>query len=441
MFSPAFTTAKWTVAPSDPLARRQATEAPRPNVSAQPGSSTSTGSGWAPLAAAGALIAAAALRTSNRRRRHPAQNVFCGVRNTTTQIQGVDQASHVMKVKTRLARTGRRPPRLGNVHKQGARMFGAKGWLNRMKHQTMPPLEHIYNNGTMKEDTRSYLHKQQLKESYAAGYERYSPMFMKQYRKKELWMKYAKHMPGRIPTSFRLAKEAVMIAFKNQMREKRKRKGNLRRLTILRTGCNARMHGLPYNKLICRLKEANIWINRKIISQLGVYDRGVLTSIIELAVPDWRDHLAARYEKPKTYTHEEMDNAVIPYIEKTVPELYTDDTIRFNRTVKKWGIEYTVDMGPAEEWREILPKMPELANFELPDHMLGNANAEWEGRPIDLLDVPEGLESKHYLKFMQKVQKAQEEDKEKEAKGEPVWPKKEGVSREDWFKEEQQSWF
>ncbi|CAE8645727.1 unnamed protein product, partial [Polarella glacialis] len=102
---------------------------------------------------------------------------------------------------------------------------------------------------------------------------------------------------------------------------------------------------------------------------------------------------------------------------------------------------YTIDMGPAEEWRDLLPKMPELANFNIPDNFIGNSNAEFEDAPLEMLITPDRLQPASYWKFKEKVALTQAEDLEKEARGEATWPKKTGVSREDWFKREPQSWF
>merc|ERR1719401_1541012 len=166
--------------------------------------------------------------------------------------------------------------------------------------------------------------------------------------------------------------------------------------------------------------DEHIRINRKIMSQLGVYDPGVFTNIMNVAIPEWEEIKNKRFKKPEVWTTEKLDAVTIPMLEKQVPELYTDEHIRFNRKVHDYGVEYTVQMGDPEGWREMLPQMPELANFNIPDHWMGNANAEMEGLPLDLMPVPEHLE------------------KERKERGEKVWPKKEGVSREDWFKEEPQ---
>jgi len=261
-------------------------------------------------------------------------------------------------------------------------------------------------------------------------------------RRKEMWLKHSAHMAGRKKNVHRQSRQAVMDALKKKYKSRRMFKRERRELWIMRVRANSRLHGIKYSRFICKCKEANININRKILAQLGVYDRAIFTNVMNVAIPDWQEWKQRKEHVAEPYTVKQIDDKMIPYIESVVPEIYTDDTIRFNRQVKGEGwVEYTVDMGPADMWREVLPKMPELANFNLPDHWMGNANAEEELLPIELLNTPKGLEPKEYLKFMTNVREEQKKDEEAAAKGEPTWPKKEGVSREDWFKEEPQTWY
>uniref|UniRef100_A0A7S0FA14 50S ribosomal protein L20 n=1 Tax=Pyrodinium bahamense TaxID=73915 RepID=A0A7S0FA14_9DINO len=261
------------------------------------------------------------------------------------------------------------------------------------------------------------------------------------FRRREMWLKHSQHFFGRKRNCYRQARQAVMAALKQKYKSRRLFKRERRTLWIMRVRANSRLHGITYSQFICKMKEADINLNRKILSQIGVYDRPVFTNIMNVAIPQWKEIKARKeYVKPPP-TVQEIDDVVIPYIEKTVPELYTDATIRFNRQVKEKWVEYTVDMGDPDMWREVLPKMPELANFNLPDHWMANANAEFEDMPLEMVPVPEGQESQDYVAFMQMVKKERQKDAEKAEKGEPAWPTKEGVSREDWFKEEPQSWF
>ncbi|CAJ1344667.1 unnamed protein product, partial [Effrenium voratum] len=91
------------------------------------------------------------------------------------------------------------------------------------------------------------------------------------------------------------------------------------------------------------------------------------------------------------------------YIEATIPEIYTDPALRFNRKVQDWGVEYTVDFGDPEEWRDALPKLPEMANFKLPDHLLNNSRRQLEEVPVQQrFKVPDEETDKKYRDFMDK---------------------------------------
>jgi len=261
------------------------------------------------------------------------------------------------------------------------------------------------------------------------------------FRRWDMWLQHSKHMYGRQKNVHRQSRQAVMDAFKKKYKSRRLFKRERRRLWIMRCNSNAKLHGISYSYFMCKCKEANININRKILSQLGVYDRSIFTNIVDLACPKWKEIKAKKDYVHPGYSVEQIDDTIIPYIEKNVPEIYTDANIRFNRKVQDGYVEYTVDMGDPDMWREVLPKMPELANFNLPDHWMKNPNTELEPFTLDMITVPEGHESQDYKNFQRKVKKEQYLDKIREEKGEPTWPKKEGISREDWFKEEPQTWY
>lgn len=264
-------------------------------------------------------------------------------------------------------------------------------------------------------------------------------------RRKSMWLKYSlDNMHKRRRNCYRLARQAVMQALKRKYRSRRLFKRERRQLWIQRVSNNSKLHGIPYNQFICKLKEANININRKILSQLGIYDRAVFTNVVQTAAPNWKElkEIEDNKGKKELMTVEELDNIAIPYIEATIPEVYTDPTIRFNRQVKDWGVEYTIDVGDPEEWRDQLPKLPELANFQLPDHMLNNSRRQLEEiPPAQRFRLPDESKDSKYAAFMDKVRAFQKDEEEKEARGEAIRPKKEGVSRESWFDDEPQTWF
>eukprot|EP00929_Paragymnodinium_shiwhaense_P099219 TRINITY_DN607_c0_g1_i1.p1 TRINITY_DN607_c0_g1~~TRINITY_DN607_c0_g1_i1.p1 ORF type:complete len:496 (+),score=115.19 TRINITY_DN607_c0_g1_i1:194-1489(+) len=265
------------------------------------------------------------------------------------------------------------------------------------------------------------------------------------WRLRTMWFKYSAHFKGRNATEYRLARRKVMKSLTHKKRMRKIFKRERRSLWIMRVRANARLHGISYSSLMCKLKEADININRKILSQLGVYDRPVFSSILECAIPNWREVREYRLNKTKKpeYTYEQLDSVFIPYLEKSFPDIYTDATIRFNRKVHDWGIEYTVDAGDPKMWQEVLPKMPELQNFNLPDHWCGNLNAETEFLPIEYWDwgTDEKKAPKKWKEFANQYREKKQKDYERKQAGFRGWPTKDGVSREDWYNPEPQTWF
>ena len=75
-------------------------------------------------------------------------------------------------------------------------------------------------------------------------------------------------------------KEALLHAGQYAYVGRKRRKRDLRKLWIQRLNAAARLHGLSYSKLIKRLKDANIVIDRKILSDIAVNDPATFEKII-----------------------------------------------------------------------------------------------------------------------------------------------------------------
>ena len=71
---------------------------------------------------------------------------------------------------------------------------------------------------------------------------------------------------------YRRAKESLVKALAYSYAHRRERKGDFRRLWILRIGSAARQDGLSYNAFIHGLKLANVEIDRKMLADLAVRD-------------------------------------------------------------------------------------------------------------------------------------------------------------------------
>lgn len=72
--------------------------------------------------------------------------------------------------------------------------------------------------------------------------------------------------------NYKWAKEALIHAWSHAYRHRRERKGDFRRLWILRIGAAARQSGLTYSQFIHGLHNANVEINRKMLAEMAVKD-------------------------------------------------------------------------------------------------------------------------------------------------------------------------
>src|ERR671936_2035003 len=70
----------------------------------------------------------------------------------------------------------------------------------------------------------------------------------------------------------RIANETVMKSLAYAYRDRRARKGDMRRLWIQRINAAARHYGLSYSQLMASLKARNVNVNRKILADLAVHD-------------------------------------------------------------------------------------------------------------------------------------------------------------------------
>ena len=68
---------------------------------------------------------------------------------------------------------------------------------------------------------------------------------------------------------FRRASESRLHALSYAYRDRRDRKGQMRRLWIQRINAGARLHGLSYSRLINGLRKANVEIDRKVLADLA----------------------------------------------------------------------------------------------------------------------------------------------------------------------------
>ncbi len=96
-------------------------------------------------------------------------------------------------------------------------------------------------------------------------------------------LKLAKGYFGSKHTIYKTANEQVMHSFKYAYNDRRKLKGNMRRIWIARINAAARMNDLSYSRLMHGLKLANIEINRKMLSEIAIHDEETFTKLCDEA--------------------------------------------------------------------------------------------------------------------------------------------------------------
>jgi large subunit ribosomal protein L20 len=96
-------------------------------------------------------------------------------------------------------------------------------------------------------------------------------------------LKLAKGFYGLKSKVFRAANPAVMRSLRSAYIGRKMKKREFRTLWIARISAAARMNGISYSKLMNGLKVSGIEINRKMLSEMAIYDPAGFTSLTEAA--------------------------------------------------------------------------------------------------------------------------------------------------------------
>ena len=92
-------------------------------------------------------------------------------------------------------------------------------------------------------------------------------------------LKMAKGHRGPRHKTFRRANESVLHALDYAYRDRRDRKGQFRRLWIMRINAAARQEGLTYGRLIHGLHRAGVEVDRKVLADLAVRDPSAFAAL------------------------------------------------------------------------------------------------------------------------------------------------------------------
>ena len=96
-------------------------------------------------------------------------------------------------------------------------------------------------------------------------------------------LKAAKGYWGAKSKHFKMAKQAVLKSGNYAFTGRKLKKRDLRRLWIARISAQAKACGMNYSTFMHGLKLAGIELNRKMLSEIAVYDKEAFASLAEKA--------------------------------------------------------------------------------------------------------------------------------------------------------------
>ena len=102
-------------------------------------------------------------------------------------------------------------------------------------------------------------------------------------RRRNRIMKEASGYHGARSRLFAYAKEVVMKAWVYAYAHRRRKKRDYRRLWITRINAAARTNGTSYSRLMHGLKNANVGLDRKVLSDLAIADAAAFSKIVKSA--------------------------------------------------------------------------------------------------------------------------------------------------------------
>jgi len=101
------------------------------------------------------------------------------------------------------------------------------------------------------------------------------------HRRHKRLLKQTKGYWGQRKNVFRRAKETLMRALAYAFKGRKLHKRDMRSLFITRINAAVRTHGYSYSTFIHALKKANVQLNRKMLSQIAIFEPSAFEKIVE----------------------------------------------------------------------------------------------------------------------------------------------------------------
>ena len=97
-------------------------------------------------------------------------------------------------------------------------------------------------------------------------------------------LKQAKGYYGARSSLYRTAKQALEKGMLYNYRDRRRKKGEFRKLWITRINAAARLNGTTYSRLVSGLNSNGVEIDRKMLADLAVREPNAFAEVVKVAV-------------------------------------------------------------------------------------------------------------------------------------------------------------
>ena len=103
------------------------------------------------------------------------------------------------------------------------------------------------------------------------------------HKKRRVVLERASGYRGQRSRLYRKAKEQTLHSLNYAYNDRRKRKGDFRKLWITRINAAARANGMTYNRFMQGLKVAGVEVDRKVLAELAVHDDAAFAALVAVA--------------------------------------------------------------------------------------------------------------------------------------------------------------
>jgi large subunit ribosomal protein L20 len=103
------------------------------------------------------------------------------------------------------------------------------------------------------------------------------------HRKHKKVLEFTKGHRGKRHNLVKIARESMLHALDYAYAHRRERRGDMRRLWVIRINAAARAGGLSYRQFIEGLKKSEIVVNRKMLAEMAVNDPSGFAKLLKLA--------------------------------------------------------------------------------------------------------------------------------------------------------------